>query len=825
MRRLLGLLKSVIKFVLPKRGEIPLIVLGLFLLVVLLIPDFVMSSALGRRVGGWFEFSPVLMFCISIAAALGTFGWRELKRCRWFVVSIVAVMGFSVLLLYREGILFGVKNDLYQNSQGKTVNPVLALAVIFGTLPVVFLVTRLFFGLVGYVQRRFRLTDMTRQKLMIAVAIVLFICLTVRNVLIHNNLSLGTGMFRGPVYQSFESAIAVLLVVIVPAWLINRIRGWVGLLIGGSYLAVIVGFSGSFITMQAQMVLAVFSIFFAILFSSLTSYLGLLESQSNELGDSSEPSASPVQWAFWSVLILVIAIAATFVQWNYNGQALAFGGDDRLKLARQLKKISTNSDLNAQTQIWNSNGPAGSVFVSVGLELSDNAKANCLSEFSDQINEYQLHLSNLNPSVETSSLKTLSKQYISISDSLVTCQQLSDVISGANYVTLNGISIEEPFEMGSLGNMASINTSKTRSGEIAKLLQAIDETKFKGRVTIYQHFDQTSSKTGEKPTPDKLNEDDWIQILESSRSFEIYVYRPLSKQAIAHAIKKDVDRKLYVNAEWSESEFWDVICNTRISTGMPSSFTADSIERFFNAVFASRGEQWASRMFNDLFVQPGEAESFIFGSDSNWVFQRNQQGSPTAMLLPGNDTFIEQVCELSDLEILSLDVRWLQSLQRIADNSAPTSRDVSALGKLAKLKRLDMPVGFWGRDYAFLGQLPDLEHLQFDVMADGSKNVIFGFKAANCPNLKTMVLIGQPSKAMAIEIGKLPKLETLKVLDVNQSLATAKSVSQLQAAIGPSVELTIVVADEERPRVPEEFVEHLKKVRSQIRKKYLSDED
>ena len=78
---------------------------------------------------------------------------------------------------------------------------------------------------------------------------------------------------------------------------------------------------------------------------------------------------------------------------------------------------------------------------------------------------------------------------------------------------------------------------------------------------------------------------------------------------------------------------------------------------------------------------------------------------------------------------------------------------------------------------------------------------------------------------MALEIGKLPNLKTLKVLDVNQSLATPKSISQLQAAIGAGVKLTIVVADEDRPAVPEAFTKHLEKVRAEIRKKYLGSAD
>ena len=524
-------------------------------------------------------------------------------------------------------------------------------------------------------------------------------------------------------------------------------------------------------------------------------------------------------------------MVAAVVQWNFNGQALAFGGADRIELARRLKKVSTGGDVDAAFEVWNGRwlSGQGQVFVSADVRLKDDAADDCLTDLADSTNDHQLILANLNPNVKTTHLKGVSKQFVSISNSHVSIQQLSDLLNGASYDILNNITIAESESKGMLGNLSNIHVHGTRPGETAKLLKAFDKTKFKGRVTIQQVRVSEELLPGnapeEEPAVEQLNADDWKQIFECGQFFEISVYRKPSKEAMEYAKAKFLGQGVFLSASTNDSEFWDLVCNTQVSQSMSLPSSKEPIEKFFDAVFASHGELWASRVFNELFIGSSDIKNFVFTEDSPWVFKRNQEGTPTGMLLPGNEVFINRVSEFVDLEVLSLDVRWLQSLQKIADSRIPLSSDVSPLGNLTKLKRLDMPLGFWGRDYSFLGQLPDLEHLQFDVMADGSKNIVFGFKAANCPSLKSLVLVGKPSKAMAIEIGKLPNLKSLKVLDVNQSLVTPKSISQLQAAIGAGVELTVVVADEERPSVPEEFAKHLEKIRSGIRKKYLGAEE
>ena len=208
----------------------------------------------------------------------------------------------------------------------------------------------------------------------------------------------------------------------------------------------------------------------------------------------------------------------------------------------------------------------------------------------------------------------------------------------------------------------------------------------------------------------------------------------------------------------------------------------------------------------------------------HWVFEEDAEGEPNGALMPFGTAHLDQVSKWAGLTTLSLDARWIESLRHFDDSSIPISKDISAIGNLTKLKRLDLPSGLWGADYAFLKKLPELEHLQFDVFVDGSKNVSFGFLASNCPNLKSLVLFGRPSKAMAHQIAKLPKLESVKLIDIDKTLLKDGQREIIQKTIGKNVQLTIVPFEEDRPDLPAEFVEHVNKVREAVREKYLSDE-
>jgi len=821
MRRILELSKKAIRFLLPKPSEFPLIILSLFLLFAVIVPEFLGLNTSNRGVGAlspWLEYYPMIILGISIAAALGTFPVRQLKHCRWFLMGLGCILLFNLFLLYRANMFFYPEELLHlQNRINRPWSPIMGwVGVVVGMLAG-FIGTKFCFWMIRFAKQRFSFGEISRQKIMIAVAGVLFVCLTVRNILSQNNLSIGTGVFQGPVMQLIEAVVVVLLLVAFPAWLINRIRGWLGLLIAGVALGVIAGFSASFVSLPVQFLVAIYAIFFPIVVTALNSYLGLLEAK--ELIGSG-PADVPVtklgrsvSFWIWCFPLVVVSLGVAILFLNFSGRALVFGGQNRVELARQLKQVSTRRGLKARFDIWNGLGfPANNpVYVQLDLGFSEDAEPDCLSELVDPQNQFHFSFNQLNPKIETSNLRGLIKPGISISKSSITSQQLSDITSGVPFSFLSDFELVEPLVENSLKNIGRMSFTHVRPGETAKFLKLLDTSTFKGPFRIHE---------GE------LSDEDWEHILESSRLIDITIVDVPSDFAIDLAIANNVDRKLSVFADQKAKRFWDLVCKTKISIRMIMPNDEKSNQEFLDAVFASRGEDWASFMFAEAMGQPknyGGIEQDVCGPDSRWVFQRNDSGSPTGLLLPDIGKFLKPATELKDLEILSLDVRWLESLQNAPNDNVPNAQVISSLGKLTKLKRLDMPIGFWGLDYSFLGEMPNLQHLQFDVYADGSKNVVFGFQAANCPELKSLVLIGQPSKAMAIEIGKLPKLETLKVLDVNQSLSGPGSVAQLQTTIGPDVKLTIIDAEDDRPNVPDAFAKHLARVRREICEKYLNE--
>jgi hypothetical protein len=251
----------------------------------------------------------------------------------------------------------------------------------------------------------------------------------------------------------------------------------------------------------------------------------------------------------------------------------------------------------------------------------------------------------------------------------------------------------------------------------------------------------------------------------------------------------------------------------------------DGMEKFWDAAFASRGIRWADIVLEQLEDPCFDVDLQEIAKLHHWIFDEDEHGEPNGALLPFGGVHIEHVSKWNGLTSLSLDARWILSLRNHDDQGIPVPKDISALGNLTKLKRLDLPSGLWGADFAFLKKLSELEHLQFDVNVDGSKNVSFGFLASDCPNLKSLVLFGKPPKALALEIAKLPKLESVKLIDIDQTLMNEGQRKMIQKTIGKNISLTIVPFEKDRPDVPAEFVEHVKKVREAVREKYLSGDD
>ena len=242
------LFNSCLGFIKPKRGEVLLILISMLLFAAVIIPELIsMSLPYGQtRERDWWSFSLLLMLGVSIGAGLGTFSWNDMRRDRWFSISVILVLFFCGYLLYRENHLFRATN--YRESLNRVLTPTPTswalqgwLLCLFGTFGA-WAITKSVFVVVESVRRRFNLEALTRQRLMIGIAVVLFLFLTARNIMGKSDVQLGEFNWRfHPVFQFLIGVGVVLVGAALPAWGISKIRdGW-ALLISIVYLGSIAG--------------------------------------------------------------------------------------------------------------------------------------------------------------------------------------------------------------------------------------------------------------------------------------------------------------------------------------------------------------------------------------------------------------------------------------------------------------------------------------------------------------------------------------------------------------------------------------------------------
>lgn len=821
--RMLKLVKSFVGFFKPKRGEFLLILISLLLFTAVIVPEFVkMGLSYGRsqdQLRYLWNFSPLLILGVSIGAGLGTFRRDELIKNRWFVGGFILILLYCGFLLNRESLLFHVPSF---GSWSRSPNAATTFLVLHGWLMCLlgamgaWVITKSVSVSIDLASRKFNIATLTRQRLMIGMAVVLFVCLTVRNILDQTGAGPSARNWNtNPILQFLLGGGVLLIGAALPAWAISKIRGGWALLISVVYLGTITGLSTSFASLSVQFMIGIYGLGFSCIVVAMTSYRGWQES--NE--------APKTVRGFWGLGLLTVALLTTAVLWNFSLSGLLWGGGQRFELARQIKKFSISKGVEAQIAIWSSRGMgAGLVQISADITFQPDVDKTCLSVFANSPYPIGLQLAHVNPELETSHIRSAAKSNCSVSDSRLTFQQMEDLSNTSKYVSISNCqfvespaaSDSEDLNLYSYPGVGRITLGGMPAGETANFLKHLDLSQFAGQP--YVGFGS------------ELSEEDWRQILDCSQHFPISVYlwesdQSLPKILIDEAISHNHPSQLRLyGIKPSERDFWELIINTQISVEIDVPISnKNAVEMFWDAAFASRGANWAVIPFEKIATSPAD-NVVAMSKRHHWIFEENENGEPTGLYLPFGIAHIDLATAWTELKSLSLDPRWLESLRDYNDTEIPRPTDISMLGNLTKLKHLDLPSGLWGADYAFLQKLPELEHLQFDVFVDGRTNnkVNFGFQAADCPNLKSLVLFGKPPKTLALEIAKLPKLESVKLIDINRALKPAGEREQLQKVFGKNISLTIVPLDVDRPELPAAFSAHVERVSEEVQEKYLS---
>ena len=279
--------------------------------------------------------------------------------------------------------------------------------------------------------------------------------------------------------------------------------------------------------------------------------------------------------------------------------------------------------------------------------------------------------------------------------------------------------------------------------------------------------------------------------------------------------------------------FWRLVTKSRIrfSLAVPDDF---GLEEISDSVLASNGKTDLRRRsrtlwrFYQTISSPSQLRKF------NWAYGNESAAETDAihkLYLPLShmvrEKDIGKLCP--ELEVLSLDIAWLPfgETQNILQQLYQGNNGIGLkLSSLAKLEQLYLPEGMPIPDFRFLKDLASLRHLQIDLSSNSLAQGGGQFSAATLPSLESLTLFYEPDRFLVNELAKLPSLKKITIVD-RASLIDAVEFKtlreQLKRKLGGQVEVQIIAAADVAQTIPEDFKQHAKKVRQQIREKYLSE--
>ena len=846
-------IKSILKFLIPRKTDAPVVCIGLLVLLASVFPDFLKYAVyFSYRPNSSFLsvavlFTPLSLMLVSLGASFGLFKLADLKSHSWILWLTLFALIFLSVNAYRNSILFFEK-PIAEEQHLATLYPQVFMANIaafFGA----WLATACFIRLIDAAKKRFEGSTFGRTSLMIVVAILLFLVLTTFNVM--KELGIGTNTGSGRLIRSGGGGVLAIGLVCffgcaVPAGLINQFRSWRAVPVMVLYFLFAIAVLAVTFSAEESMILV---LFYGIVFSAI---LIAMKSFRNTVSRNQDPQnqiSSNVGnrgWSIWGWAVLLLAIVSVALSWNYNLFVLGMTKD--FSTAKIIKKFSTSKG--ADTLLWaeSSSRLGPQAVIGGSIHMQDTVSPEYFAPvktINPKSYVLQCQVSGLNPSINTSYLQPFAKGYGAVQNSTVTVSQLEDLSSQSSNFSIINCEIVEPendeVPLSTFSTCAQLYLNQSKPGSVARFLRGIDKQKFACPIRFYQW----DSKSDLVFSPEDISE-----ILEQSRSSPIRLYKPIESNALANLLADEngrmAPRDLTIEGyEPSSDAFWQLLLDTQINAQLGVSAHLFEPQVYWDAAFSTVCQEWSATWYRNALERaiatkrkfPQIARQFHWAFAPTSIRQNSDLSSSdssssesvTGLFLPLKPgSFVEQIGKYRDLETLSFDTRWLPSFGTNFNSDVPHPVDLSEFRNLSKLKRLDLPLDFWTFDLLFLESMPELEQLQVDVFVNASvTNHTFQLRAKNCPSLKRLTLVGVPPLRMLKEIARLPKLESLTIVDPNSTFKGAGVREQFErdlAPLGENFTLTVVDISDHVPDVPKEFVEHIEQVRSAVREKYLGDE-
>lgn len=795
----------------------------------------------------------------TVATRCGLVPLRELKQC-W--LSLVGLIGVTVLFVWVTRLCgiwdFRSRVDefqyygqsLYYNFDGWFLQTILVWLV------GIFVSTKIVKTVGERVVKKFSTSKNSSAKALIAIAIVLFVLVTINNISRESQISIPAAVRIG--LAQFAICFTPFVLMAIPGWIVARfplsLLKAISLLVYAVGLTIfIAAISGSFQNGTSPQIIGcgiVYWIVFIPMMSLTKPELLVIpidpeepspepsetnETDSERAGhalddseqsghalDDSAPKKSaqvsfrnrnsfPTLWGYLGLIVLVLSIGS-FVLIDIKSIFLATGSfSERLELARKIRVLQNvdGAESIATVSVDYFRGKSNALFVATEFKTDQN---NDYMKTLDSTNVAQLVLSfrNVHTNLETEHTRDILK-FTRLSGGTLTTQQLADLANKSYSISIESIEFESSGSTEPAMGIISLELNELSAGNTKKALSVFDSKISIGRMVNVMRCE--------------LDESDWEAICKFAEDQKVNVYLEQTTNEMIEILGQNSPNQLNINIVnvhenghietpvisdgYFDKDYWRITLRTMASQDLRSMESFSGKQCYWDTLFGSRGSHAIPANSLNPFADAPASKY----NDFHWCFEVNEQGKPTKLFCPAaTEAILADIVQFNELEVLSFEETWLDSRLEATSETL----DFSKLKSMTQLKRLYFSANQIIEDYRFLKSLPELEVLHFQDLQTAFSSVPFDAKWA--PNLKEVVIL-QPTAPTLEEMAKLPKLQSITL--ITNSLIPA-DIEFAKQNFGDRLRIVSPIGF--KPEIPKDFLKHLQKVRESLRRKYLDSD-
>jgi hypothetical protein len=519
------------------------------------------------------------------------------------------------------------------------------------------------------------------------------------------------------------------------------------------------------------------------------------------LSENSRPRWARV--SVWVTVPLLVALSLVFTPRYVHLPALLFSGSplsflERLEEARAIANFERKTESRFSRDY---HGTAG-VFE---FDFAGYSSPTALQKLDQLLNnednpqlDWRPWLKNLHPGVQTK-MTSGNKMMMAIEGGTITGDQFQDLADSSLAMSLSDLEIvsRTPVKI----DLNQVFVHSFNSDQLQKLFQSIDP-----ESSIKMIYIQS-----------ELTAESWLTVAEASRHFSVHHFIEGSSEAwkaLPNLPSKRIILRFHGAPTLTDLLQTPAFCDSDISlTGSLAFERFQPLDSLLEAKLLLRGLESDILGTSSKFYETVDD----WREDKRLVFERDENGNPLALLCPLPITDLNFPTKgLEHLKTLTLDLGWIEPNYWRAELAWRRLRlPTEKLAELPSLERLALPCDVQIDDLDFLRNVPNLNHLQIGVLNFPEEEYA---KLEGLSQLHELVLFDEPSEELLIVLAKLPKLRQLTIV-VPDSFEFSNELQNSILKFLPDCLLTIELASDFRPNVPESFRTHFSNVIQELKEK------